>query len=93
VKTNSAIRHSISASAARNAEPVGRRSSGASLSALQCDQIVHFREDSATHGAGVVNAKSQGRKGAKSFFRLGDFAVLFTRIAQFWQNFPNRLSK
>jgi hypothetical protein len=59
-------------------------------SALHYVRVAPFREDFAN---GIFNAKTQGPKGAKSFFRLGDFAVLFTRIAHFWQNFPNHLAE
>jgi hypothetical protein len=54
------------------------------------DRVAPFREDFTTR---IFNAKPQRPKGAKSFFRLGVFAVQFTRIAHFWQNFPNRLAE
>jgi hypothetical protein len=61
--------------------------------ALQSANITHSREDFASEDAGMINAKTQGRKGAKSPFRLGVFAVLYRKVAHFWQDFPNRFSE
>ena len=36
---------------------------------------------------GDLNAKTQRREVAKSLFRLGDFAVLYRKVAHFWQSF------
>ena len=54
--------------------------------ALQSDKAPQFREDSKTDDGRIINAKSQRSEGAKSFFLLGVSAVLFRRIAHFWQN-------
>jgi hypothetical protein len=42
--------------------------------------------------AASLNAKAQSRKGAKTEKPLCDFAVLFRRIAHFWQNFSSARS-
>jgi hypothetical protein len=61
-----------------------------SFSALQSVRAAHFHEEVAN---GILNAKTQGHKGAMRYLRLGVFAVLIPKTARFWQNFPNRPPK
>ena len=55
-----------------------------SLPALQSVEIMHSREDFTPHGMGTSNAKAQGRKDAKSLFRLCDFASLRLCVDSFF---------
>jgi hypothetical protein len=53
-------------------------------------RVAHFREDFTTR---IFNAKAQGPKGAKSFFRLGVSVVQKRRIVQFQQDFNHKERK